>query len=57
MENGDGGAGNTEKSGILADANERAAEMFESLMAQMVRMNGIRSRAEEIVMEKVINNL
>ena len=60
----------------LADANERAAVMLESLIAQMVRqegitgqlkaekpmvwvgrMNSIRSRAEEIVIEEVINTL
>ena len=60
----------------LADANERATEMLESLITQMVRqegiteelkaeqpmvwvgrMNNIRSRAEEIVMEEVINAL
>ena len=60
----------------LADANERATEMLDSLMAQMARlegvteqlkaeqpmewvgrMNNIRSRAEEIVMEEVINTL
>ena len=57
----------------LADANERATVMLESLIAQMVkqegvteqlkaeqpmvwvgRMNSIRSRAEEIVMEEVV---
>lgn len=60
----------------LADANERATVMLESLIAQMVkqegiteqlkadqpmvwmgRMNSIRSRAEEIVREEVINTL
>lgn len=60
----------------LADANERATVMLESLIAQMVkqegvteqlkaeqpmvwvgRMNSIRSRAEEIVIEEVINTL
>ncbi|MBQ9263462.1 MAG: TnpV protein [Clostridia bacterium] len=60
----------------LADANERAMEMLENLMAQMVRQEGIteqfkaeqpmewvgrmnscRSRAEEIIMEEVINTL
>ena len=60
----------------LADANERATEMLDSLMAQMVRqegvteqlkaeqpmvwvgrMNSIRNRAEEIVMEEVIHIL
>ena len=60
----------------LADANERAMEMLESLITQMVgqegiieqlkadqpmvwvgRMNNIRSRAEEIVIEEVINTL
>ena len=60
----------------LADANDRATAMLESLIAQMVkqegvteplkaeqpmvwvgRMNNIRSRAEEIVMEEVINAL
>ena len=62
--------------GHLADAKERATTMLESLIAQMVkqegvteqlkadqlmvwvgRMNSIRSRAEEIVMEEVINTL
>ena len=60
----------------LADANERATAMLESLITQMVRqeeiteqlkaeqpmvwvsrMNSIRSRAEEIVIEEVINTL
>ena len=60
----------------LADANERATVMLDSLIAQMVRqegiteqlkaeqpmawvgrMNSIRSRAEEIVMEEVIQTL
>ena len=60
----------------LADVNERAMVMLESLIAQMVRqegvteqlkaeqpmvwvgrMNNIRSRAEEIVREEVINTL
>ena len=60
----------------LADADERATAMLESLITQMVkqegvteqlkaeqpmvwvgRMNSIRSRAEEIVMEEVINTL
>lgn len=60
----------------LADANERAATILDSLMTQMVRqegiteqlkaeqpmvwvgrMNSIRSRAEEIVREEVINTL
>ena len=60
----------------LADANERAMEMLENLITQMVRqegiteqlkskqpmvwvgrMNNIRSRAEEIVLEEVINTL
>ena len=60
----------------LADADERATAMLDSLIAQMVRqediteqlkaeqpmvwvswMNSIRSRAEEIVIEEVINTL
>ena len=60
----------------LADANDRATVMLESMITQMVRqegvteqlkaeqpmvwvgrMNSIRSRAEEIVMEEVINTL
>ena len=60
----------------LADANERATAMLDSLITQMAkqeriteqlkaaqpmiwvgRMNGICSRAEEIVMEEVINTL
>jgi len=60
----------------LADVNERAEEMLESLITQMVRqesiteqfkaeqpmvwvdrMNNISSRAEEIVMEEIINTL
>ena len=60
----------------LADVNERAMAMLESLITQMVkqesvteqlkaeqpmvwvgRMNNIRSRAEEIVREEVINTL
>lgn len=60
----------------LADADERATAMLDSLIAQMVRqediteqlkaeqpmvwvgkMNNIHSRAEEIVIEEVINTL
>ena len=60
----------------LADANERATEMLESLITQMVRqegiteqlkaeqpmvwvgkMNNIRNRAEEIVIEEVVHTL
>ncbi len=60
----------------LADANDRAITILESLISQMVkqegiteqlkaeqpmvwvgRMNSIRSRAEEIVVEEVINSL
>lgn len=60
----------------LADANERAIEMLENLITQMVRQEGVteqlkaeqsmewagrmknmRSHAEEIIMEEVVNTL